>query len=213
MCTCKICVHICLIFYFKYFWHVKTKLKYFKLKSNSIIKLFCFSKVFYNAATRAYIESDITMLHVRLSRIKKREFWLLFLHERVIGVCQTNAVYRHEATSAHRSFPVPKRAVRVLAKKMRKKAATGGTQKSESSRSASDTAADYECIVRRINNGRTTGYMCVCVYTAKPIASRSDFRFFFKFCFRPRAKRAFVVSRFFFRHQITHRFLHIWNDR
>lgn len=49
------------------------------------------------------------------------------------------------------------------------------TQKSESSRSATDTAADYECIVRRINNGRTTGD------TAKPIVPSTSVFFFFCF--------------------------------
>jgi len=54
---------------------------------------------------------------------------LLFLHGRAIGVYQTDARYngREATSSAHRSFPVPKRAPRALPKKMRQKAArTGG---------------------------------------------------------------------------------------
>lgn len=62
-----------------------------------------------------------------------------------------------------------------FAEKNAEKSDDRGTQKSESSRSATDTAADYECIVRRINNGRTTGDI------AKPIVPSTSVFFFILF--------------------------------
>lgn len=117
-------------------------------------------------------------------------------------MCQTDAWCTGARPRAHRSFPFPKSAPRFAEKNAKKSGSRRA--KSESSRSASDTATDYECIDRRINNGRITG---------DTRADRSlDFRpffslpfFFFWSFYRRRNARCSYYSLFQTRHRTLRR--------